>query len=112
MLYVELVSVDGKRMAWGKYPIRKGVSSGEIRIPADLLTSHYYIRCYTRWMRNRGPEAFTYLPLRIINPHRSGMYQVTSSETGRDLLPVHSGSERKLEFTNESIALIIVYLSC
>jgi hypothetical protein len=98
VLYVELVSVDGKRMAWGKYPIRKGVSSGEIRIPADLLTGHYYIRCYTRWMRNRGPEAFTYLPLRIINPHRSGMYQVTSSETGRDLLPVHSGSERKLEF--------------
>ncbi len=98
VLYVELVSVAGKRMAWGKYPIRKGVSVGEIRIPADLLTGHYYIRCYTRWMRNRGPEAFTYLPLRIINPHRSGMYQITSSETGRDLLPVHSGSERKLEF--------------
>jgi hypothetical protein len=98
VLYVELVSVDGKRMAWGKYPIRKGVSSGEIRTPADLLTGHYYLRCYTRWMRNRGPEAFTYLPLRIINPHRSEMYQVTSSETGRDLLPVHSGSERKLEF--------------
>ncbi|RLD53942.1 MAG: hypothetical protein DRI97_12480 [Bacteroidetes bacterium] len=98
VLYVELVSVDGKRMAWGKYPIRKGVSSGEIRIPADLLTGHYYLRCYTRWMRNRGPEAFTYLPIRIINPHRSELYRVNSTETDRDLLPVHSGSERKLEF--------------
>jgi len=102
VLYVELVSVDGKRLAWGKYPIHKGVSSGEIRIPADLLTGHYYLRCYTRWMRNRGPETFTYLPIRIINPHRSELYKVNSTETGRDLLTVHSGSERKLEFMNHA----------
>lgn len=102
VLYVELVSVDGKRIAVGKYPIRKGISSGEIRIPANLLTGHYYLRFYTRWMRNWGPEIFTYLPIRIINPHRSELYQVTSSETGRALLPVHSGSERTLEFMNHA----------
>ena len=102
ILYVELVSVDGKRMAWGKYPIRKGVAAGEIRIPADLLTGHYYLRCYTRWMRNRGPETFTYLPLRIINPHRSELDHVNSTETSRVLLPLHSGSERKLEFMNHA----------
>jgi hypothetical protein len=98
VLYAELVSADGKRLAGGKYAIRKGVSSGEIRIPADLLTGHYYLRCYTRWMRNRGPETFTYLPIRIINPHRSELYQVTPTETSRVLLPVESGLERKLEF--------------
>ena len=98
VLYVELVSVDGTRLAWGKYPIRKGVSSGEIRIPADMLTGHYYLRCYTRWMRNWGPEVFTYLPLRIINPHGAGLYQAASTETGSALQPVDKSSERKLKF--------------
>ena len=102
VLYVELVSEDGKRIAEGKFPIRKKVSSGEIRIPANLLTGHYYLRFYTRWMRNWGPEIFTYLPLRIINPHRSELYQATSSETGRALLPDQSGSKRTLKFMNHA----------
>ena len=102
VLYVELVSVDGKRMAWSKYPIRKGVSSGAIRIPADLLTGHYYLRCYTRWMRNRGPESFSYILLRIINPHRSGLYQTASTETGSALQPDQSGSKRTLKFMNHA----------
>ena len=67
-----------------------------------VLTGNYYLRAYTRWMRNRGPETFTYLPIRIINPLRSELYKVNSTETGRDLLPVHSGSERKLEFMNHA----------
>jgi len=98
VLYVELVSVDGASLARGKYLIRNGVSYGEIRIPANLLTGHYYLRCYTRWMRNRGPETFSYLPIRVINPHRSELDQVTSSEKGLMLLPGRTGSERALEF--------------
>lgn len=98
VLYVELVSVDGKRVFEGKYPIHKQVSVGEIRIPGDLLTGHYYLRTYTRWMRNWGPETYTYLPLRIINPHRSELYQSISTETERVLLPIHSDSKIAQEF--------------
>ncbi len=98
VLYVELVSVDGKRVARGKYPVHNRVSNGEIRIPPGLLTGHYYLRCYTRWMRNRGPETFSYLPLRIINPHRSELNQLTSTEKGLTLLPVCTGPEKIVEF--------------
>jgi len=98
VLYVELVSVDGKRVAGGKYSISNRVASGEIRIPGSLLTGFYYLRCYTRWMRNWGPETYSYLPLRIINPHRSELYQVPSPETGLALLPFSSGKELSLEF--------------
>ena len=100
VLYVELVSVDGTRVAWGKFPIHKQVASGEIRIPANLLSGHYYLRSYTRWMRNRGPECFNYLPLRIINPGRSELYRVTSTEPGKSLLAMPVESERTLEFIN------------
>jgi hypothetical protein len=70
VLYVELVSAGGEHLAQGKFEVIDGISSGEMRIPADLLSGNYFLRCYTRWMRNRGPETYGYVPLRIINPLR------------------------------------------
>jgi hypothetical protein len=70
VLYVELVSPAGERFAQGKYRIRNQVATGDIRIPDRLLSGSYYLRSYTRWMRNRGPETFCYIPLRIVNPRR------------------------------------------
>lgn len=99
VLYVELVSEDGRQMARGKYPILDQVSSGQIRIPSDLLTGHYYLRTYTRWMRNRGPGHFSYLPLRIINPRRSELYQSSPSGTNSAPVPVDGIKEIGLEFT-------------
>lgn len=97
VLYVELVSMDGTHVAGGKFPVHKQVSSGEIRIPADLLTGHYYLRTYTRWMRNWGPECFTYLPIRIINPHRPELYPVPSAQRAEQLPAIHGDSESTLE---------------
>ena len=97
VLYVELVSSDGKRVAWGKFPIHEQVATGKIRIPANLLTGHYYLRSYTHWMRNWGPESFTYLSLRIINPQRSELYPLSSAETTKQLPSVRVDSESTLE---------------
>ncbi|MDF1576115.1 MAG: hypothetical protein P1P86_13085 [Bacteroidales bacterium] len=93
VLYVELLSVDGQSVSRGKYPVLNQVSSGEIRIPADLLTGNYLFRGYTRWMRNRGPGNFSYLPLRIINPNRPELCQVLPSENGLTLLPLTGVAE-------------------
>ena len=71
VLYVELVSADGLSMARGKYQVNDGKASGEIHIPSNLISGNYFLRTYTRWMRNRGPESYCYVPLRIVNPHRS-----------------------------------------
>lgn len=98
VLYVELVSAEGKEMARGKYPVSDHLSSGEIVIPAGLLSGTYYLRCYTRWMRNRGPETFSYVPLRIINPLRSELERaVPAAEAGANL-PACAGKTALLDF--------------
>ncbi len=86
VLYVELVSADGAGLASGKYPVTEGKAMGEIPIPADLLSGAYYLRAYTRWMRNFGPESYSYVPLRIVNPYRSEMVESIAAESA-DALP-------------------------
>ena len=71
ILYVELMTSGGESLVRGKYRIYRGKSEGSLHIPAEALSGTYYLRCYTRWMRNRDPESFSYVPLKIINPHKS-----------------------------------------
>lgn len=95
---MEIVSARGERMAQGKYPVVNGVSSGEIGIPADLLSGNYYLRSYTRWMRNRGPETFSYLPLRIINPLRPELENEGEADEDGINLAASSSNSAFLDF--------------
>lgn len=70
VLYAELITSTGRSIAQAKYPINNGVSTGDLPIPASTLTGNYFLKCYTRWMRNFNPEEFSFVPLRIINPYR------------------------------------------
>ena len=98
VLYVELVSAEGTSMARGKYPISEGKATGEIHIPSNLLSGNYFLRTYTRWMRNWGPESYSYVPLRIINPHRLEMQKGSApAEVGANLR-VSSTKSSSLEF--------------
>jgi hypothetical protein len=69
VLYVELVTPSGRPVANGKFQLNEKGSSGCLLIPADALTGNYYLRSYTRWMQNFGPESYCYTPLAIINPY-------------------------------------------
>jgi hypothetical protein len=73
VLYVEMITPEGTRITGGKYPIDKGLTHGCIEIPEDLLSGYYYIRAYTRSMRNYGPQAYDYVPLTVINPNKSNI---------------------------------------
>ena len=68
VLYVELVTVAGRQLGRAKYPVNQGKFSGAMNVPEGLLTGGYYLRSYTRWMRNRGPATYSYVPVRIVNP--------------------------------------------
>jgi len=72
VLYVELVSPNGTAVARGKYPIEESRCSGHLTIPSTLLSGTYYLRCYTRWMRNFDLRDFAYLPVRVVNPYSTG----------------------------------------
>lgn len=71
VLYVELVAPSGKSLAQGKYLLSGGRAEGTLHIPTAALTGDYFLKCYSRWMRNEGPDSFSYTPLKIINPFRS-----------------------------------------
>ncbi|MEN8201086.1 MAG: hypothetical protein ABFS28_00725 [Bacteroidota bacterium] len=70
VLYAELVTSAGMEVVQGKFPLSNGVSTGSLHIPSGILTGNYYLKCYTRWMRNAGPGCYSYTPLKIINPNR------------------------------------------
>ncbi|MFC2116585.1 hypothetical protein ACFLTU_08910 [Bacteroidota bacterium] len=70
VLYVELVTPTGSVIANGKFHHNELGSSGYLSIPADVLTGIYYLRSYTRWMRNFGARSYSYVSLTIINPYK------------------------------------------
>jgi hypothetical protein len=69
VLYVELISWDGRKHAASKVRIQNCKALGSLRIPGPIASGNYYLRAYTLWMRNYSPDLYTYLPLMILNPY-------------------------------------------
>ncbi len=67
--YIELITPNGEKIAEGKYIIQNRVSSGNLNIPKDIITGNYFLRAYTKYMRNFSPYSYSYIPLKIINPN-------------------------------------------
>ena len=68
VLYVELIRWDGTQLAGSKAAIIDGHAIGNLQIPETVLSGNYYLRAYTRWMRNYSPYRYAYLPLKVMNP--------------------------------------------
>ena len=80
VLYVELLDASGKQIEGIKTPVDDFTSSGQLVVPADLLSGYYYLRAYTKWMRNQGPESYAWKLIKVINPTRN------ETMTGTDTL--------------------------
>jgi len=87
VLNVELVTATGESKARGKFRVYHHVSSGGISVPGDVLTGNYFFKCYTRWMRNRDPSAFCFIPLRIVNPESPELYGETGGDNNKMIQP-------------------------
>lgn len=70
VLYLELITPDGFTVKAGKYPIDSGRSQGCLEIPEETLSGYYYMKCYSRYMRNIGPGIYTYQRIIIIHPEK------------------------------------------
>jgi hypothetical protein len=75
ILYVEIVTTDGKSIVREKFPVKNYFAEGSLSVPKDIITGIYYLRAYTKYMRNSGPEAYSYLALKIVNPLRNDIIQ-------------------------------------
>ena len=70
VLYVELIRWNGTSIAGSKLRLTGQTTSAGIEIPGNIPSGNYYLRAYTRWMRNYSPGEYAYLGVKIVNPYR------------------------------------------
>lgn len=66
-LYVEVLDSLNNSIIKQVSAIKNGYGSGSLQIPAEALSGNYFIRAYTAFMKNYGPEAFFHKQLTIVN---------------------------------------------
>lgn len=68
VLYVEIITCEGQAVYQGKFRFGKNGSNGSFIIPNEIITGNYYLKAYTKWMRNYSNTDYYYQPICIINP--------------------------------------------
>ena len=90
VLYVEIINQKNDQIGGQKFMVSDAVSTGTIKIPHDLSTGIYYIRSYTKFMRNYGPGSFSYNKIRVLNPFEGSVQfenpDLTNKEGGAFLI--------------------------
>ena len=89
VLYVELIKWNGNKLAQMKLNLTRPATSGVINIPGNLLSGNYYLRAYTKWMRNFSAGDYAYLLVKIVNPFRpetdEGPSEISAPSTTAEL---------------------------
>lgn len=92
VLYVELIRWNGNKLAQMKLRLTRPVTSGVINIAGNILSGNYYLRAYSKWMRNFSASDYAYLPVKIVNPFRpetdEGPSEISEPATTAELSPV------------------------
>jgi hypothetical protein len=68
ILYVEVISENRDVIIQKKFKIENGQAVGDIFLPDTLGQKKYYLRSYTAWNRNYGPDTYFVKALPIITP--------------------------------------------
>jgi hypothetical protein len=58
ILYVDLIAANRDLIVQKKYKIENGQVVGELFLPDTLTQNEYYLRAYTNWNRNYGPDTY------------------------------------------------------
>ncbi len=69
VLYVEIITSRNEPACAGKFKLNMKGCSGSLEIPEGIPTGIYYLKAYTKWMRNEPPENYFYSRIIIINPY-------------------------------------------
>ncbi|MEE4197805.1 MAG: MG2 domain-containing protein [Bacteroidales bacterium] len=80
IVYVELITPNGKQIKGVKYRITSSGASGKIKIPTNIYSGNYYLRAYTQYMRNSGPSSYAYQGIKIIHPTHEHVLNETNPE--------------------------------
>lgn len=115
VLYAEIISADLRQVVGGKFKITHQSVSGSLIIPKDIISGFYYLRVYTKYMRNLGPTAYNYVGLKIINPTKTDLIsgndtlccKITenNSNLGSDAFSISSDKEKYS--TRDSVFILV-----
>ena len=68
VLYVEIFDETQKSIVQEKFLLDNNKAIGSIQIPEDAASKYYFLRAYTRYMRNFSSAEFHYQQVTIVNP--------------------------------------------
>ena len=116
--YCELITPDGKMLAAEKYLLTNSFGEGCLTIPRETISGIYFLKFYTRFMRNISTAEYKYIMLKIINPDKTEVLSgedtsvpgIKSGESiikGGAALSVNFQSGKKTFSTSEEIRLNI-----
>lgn len=94
VLYLELFNASRKSIAQAKYRITDFFAQGVLVIPSEFISGNYYLRAYTNYMRNFGPESYYTRIITIVNPFLPLPSYEGSSEKN---FPDYTGEKSKEE---------------
>ena len=93
VLYCEIIAPEGSKIAENKYVIDNSFSSGHLLIPNDITSGTYYLRAYTKYLRNVGPAYYSYIRIKIINANRTEVQTVTDYNSSTEVFMSEDNSE-------------------
>ena len=70
VLHVEVLTEERDILIEKKFPIRDGIVVGDLVLPDSLTGDRYFLRAYTNWMRNYGPNQYFMQALPVLNPYK------------------------------------------
>ncbi|MBN1199195.1 MAG: hypothetical protein JXA23_07570, partial [Bacteroidales bacterium] len=70
IVYCELITGEGNKIAGGKYVLQNFSGKGCLTIPEETISGICFLKVYTHFMRNTSTSDYTYIPLKIINPFK------------------------------------------
>ena len=65
VLNVELVDVEGQVIKRQYHPIEDGMVTGNLVLPKKIKDGKYYLKAYTRWMKNYDEASYAVTPIFI-----------------------------------------------
>jgi hypothetical protein len=102
IFYCELISPDGNRIAGGKYLLQNSKGAGSITIPEETISGIYFLKFYTRFMRNISTGEYKYILLKIVNPFKTEVLQ------GNEVLDSAAWCKNNLTTTQEHFSLTLL----
>lgn len=107
ILYIELIMPNGKQIKGIKCNIERSKSLGLIKIPENIYSGNYFIRAYTKYMRNFGPSSYDYRFIKIINPYHEKVLNESNPEDSSKfkLVPFNTHKNIDIEINKDTFDL-------